>query len=154
MSSNIINFIINLDGNACTGIAQLDRALGDVLVSAKSVNSVFTKLKNFAFGFDVFTNAIDKVSQGFQSLVGTSLDFEQQQANLRTLLNGDAEDAADEMMKMNALIIANLGINPKEMDAMEYAEAYSEAMWLESFRLKNQAELLAAMFGGKKGKGC
>lgn len=37
---------------------------------------------------------------------------------------------------------------------MEYAEAYSEAMWLESFRLKNQAELLAAMFGGKKGKGC
>jgi hypothetical protein len=54
------------------------------------------------------------------------------------------------MMKMNALIRANLGINPKEMDAMEYAEAYSEAMWLENFRLRNQAELLAAMFGGKK----
>jgi len=33
---------------------------------------------------------------------------------------------------------------------MEYAQAYNEAIWLEIFRLHNQAELLAAMFGGKK----
>ena len=39
-----------------------------------------------------------KISQGFQSLVGSSLDFEQQQANLRTLLNSDAE-ATDKLVK-------------------------------------------------------
>lgn len=56
-------------------------------------------------------------------------------------------------MQMNALIRSNLGINPKELSVMEYAEAYNEALWLESFRLQNQAELLSAMFGGKKKKG-
>lgn len=55
-------------------------------------------------------------------------------------------------MQMNALIRSNLGINPKELSVMEYAEAYNEALWLENFRLQNQAELLAAMFGGKKKK--
>ncbi len=41
-------------------------------------------------------------------------------------------------------------MNTEGMDAMDFAKAYNEALWLESFRLKNQAELLAAMFGGKK----
>ena len=53
---------------------------------------------------------------------------------------------------MNALIRANLHIDPSELNEVEYAEAYAEAIWLEQFRLKNQAELLAAMFGAKKKK--
>lgn len=53
-------------------------------------------------------------------------------------------------MKMNALIQSNLGINPRGLSEMEYAEAYSEAIWLEGFRLRNTAEMIAAMFGGKK----
>lgn len=53
-------------------------------------------------------------------------------------------------MKMNALIRSNLGANPAELTTKEYAEAYSQAIWLEEFRLRNLAELLAAMFGGKK----
>ncbi|MDD4141590.1 MAG: hypothetical protein PHR20_02190 [Bacteroidales bacterium] len=54
---------------------------------------------------------------------------------------------------MNALIRSNLGVNPDTLSPLEYAEAYNEAIWLEGFRLRNQAELLAAMFGGKKKKG-
>lgn len=53
-------------------------------------------------------------------------------------------------MKMNALIRSNLGLNPNTLTPSEYAQAYNEAIWLESFRLKNKAELLATMFGGKK----
>ena len=53
-------------------------------------------------------------------------------------------------MKMNALIRSNLGINPNELSIMEYAEAYNQAIWLEGFRLQNQAELIATMFGRKK----
>lgn len=95
MANNTIEFTIKIDGNAYTGIAQIDEVLGKVLADAKKTQSVFGKFKDIlgknALQFDAITNAIDKISLGFQSLVGTSLDFEQQQANLRTLLNGDAE---------------------------------------------------------------
>lgn len=54
---------------------------------------------------------------------------------------------------MSALIRTNLGADPERMDSLQFAEAYSQAIWIEEFRMRNQAEMLAAMFGGKKGKG-
>ena len=63
MANNTINFTINIDGNAYTGIAQIDAALGNVLVSAKNTKSFFESFKTSAFNFDVITNAIGKVSQ-------------------------------------------------------------------------------------------
>jgi hypothetical protein len=55
-------------------------------------------------------------------------------------------------MRMNALIRSNLGLDTAELSTEEFAEAYCQAIWLEEFRLRNHAELLAAMFGkGKKG---
>lgn len=73
----------------------MDAALGNVLVDAKKTQSGFDKLKD-AIGassikFDAFTGVVSKISQAFQAAVGSSLEFEQQQANLKTLLNGDAE---------------------------------------------------------------
>ncbi len=95
MSNNVVNFTINLNGNAYTGVAQLDEALGNVLVDVQKTQSWFGSLKD-AIGassirLDAFIGVVEKVSQAFQSMVGSSLDFEQQQANMRTLLNGDAE---------------------------------------------------------------
>ena len=92
---NIVNFTINLNGTAYTGVAQLDEALGNVLVDVQKTQSWFGSLKD-AIGassikLDAFIGVVEKVSQAFQSLVGSSLDFEQQQANMRTLLNGDTE---------------------------------------------------------------
>lgn len=86
-----MNFTINLDGNAYKGILQVNDALDDVLVNAKQVKQSFTDWTKTFMGFDAVTNLIGKASQAFQSMVGSSLDFEQQQANMRTLLNGDAE---------------------------------------------------------------
>lgn len=91
MSNQSVTFTINLGGNAYKGVLQLDNAVEQVIGSVKNATSVFDKLGRNALNFDVITNSVSKVSQAFQSLVGTSLDFEQQQANLRTLLNGDAE---------------------------------------------------------------
>lgn len=90
-----MNFTINLNGTAYTGVAQLDEALGNVLVDVQKTQSWFGSLKD-AIGassikLDAFIGVVEKVSQAFQSLVGSSLDFEQQQANMRTLLNGDTE---------------------------------------------------------------
>lgn len=45
----------------------------------------------YSLKIDAFSNVVEKVSGAFDVLVGTSLDFEQQQANLQTLLNGDAQ---------------------------------------------------------------
>lgn len=91
MSNNVVNFTINIDGNAYKGILQVNDALDDVLVNAKQVKQSFTDWTKTFMGFDAVTNLIGKASQAFQSLVGSSLDFEQQRANMRTLLNGDAE---------------------------------------------------------------
>lgn len=91
MSNNVVNFTINLDGNAYKGILQVNDALDDVLVNAKQVKHSFSDWTKDLMGLDAVTNLVGKVSQAFQSLVGSSLDFEQQQANMRTLLNGDAE---------------------------------------------------------------
>lgn len=91
MSNQSVTFNINLGGNAYKGVLQLDNAVEQVLGSVKEATDVFDKLGKNALNFDVITNAISKVSQAFQSMVGSSLDFEQQQANMRTLLNGDAE---------------------------------------------------------------
>lgn len=91
MSNNVVNFTINLDGNAYKGVLQVNDALDDVLINAKQVKHSFSDWTKDLVGLDAFTNLVGKVSQAFQSLVGSSLDFEQQQANMRTLLNGDAE---------------------------------------------------------------
>lgn len=91
MSNNVVNFTINLDGNAYKGILQVNDALDDVLVNAKQVKHSFSDWTKDLMGLDAVTNLVGKVSQAFQSLVGSSLDFEQQQANMRTLLNGDTE---------------------------------------------------------------
>lgn len=97
MADNTVNFKINIGGNAITGIAQIDDALDNLLVDANKTKSFFTKLTSDAFNFNNVFDAVNKITAGFQSLVGTSLDFEQQQANIRTLLNGDAE-AADNLV--------------------------------------------------------
>ena len=96
MANQTVNFKINLDRNAYTGIVQIDAALGNVLVNAKNTKSFFERYKTAAFNFDVITNAIGKVLQAFQLMVVSSLDFEQQ-ANMRMLLNGDAV-AADSLV--------------------------------------------------------
>jgi hypothetical protein len=38
------------------------------------------------------------------------------------------------------------------MSEMEFAQAAAQATWLERWRLRQQAELLGAMFGAKKKK--
>ena len=99
MSNNTLNFTINLNGNAYTGIVELDQALGKVIVNAQKTQSWFEKITNSigasSIRLDAFLGVVDKMSQAFQTLVGSSLDFEQQQANLKTLLNGDAEATAN-----------------------------------------------------------
>lgn len=52
-------------------------------------------------------------------------------------------------MKGNALIRAYLGVDPDNLTDEKYAELFAQAIWIEKRQLKNQADLLTALFGGK-----
>jgi hypothetical protein len=52
-------------------------------------------------------------------------------------------------MKGNALIRANFRLEPEGLSEEEWAQRFAEALWIEQWRLKNQAELLARLFGEK-----
>ena len=96
--NNVINFTVNINGNATKVSVELDDTVRKLVKSVTAAGDSLDRLGKKAFSFDALSNVVDKVSQAFQSLVGSSLDFEQQQANIRTLLNGDAE-ATESLVK-------------------------------------------------------
>lgn len=61
-------------------------------------------------------------------------------------------DDEDGFAKGCALIRANLNVNVDDVETEEeWAALYAQAIWLESWRNKNKAELIARLFGdGKK----
>jgi hypothetical protein len=66
------------------------------------------------------------------------------------LIDNDSKEDSEELLKGDTLIRANFGINPDELDEVQWAKLVCEAIWIERFRLQNQADLLAALFGGKR----
>lgn len=91
MSSNVINFVINVNGNSIPVMAELNDAVGRVKQNIEAATPKFEKIGKIALSFESITNVVEKAAGAFDVLVGSSLDFEQQHANLQTLLNGDAQ---------------------------------------------------------------
>lgn len=60
------------------------------------------------------------------------------------------DDEKDEIPKGDALIRANLHLNPNKLTPEEWALSYNQAVWLESFRLRNTAKMLVQLFDGNK----
>ena len=87
----MINFVINVNGNSIPVMAELNDAVDRVKQNIEAATPKFEKIGKIALSFESITNVVEKISGAFDVLVGTSLDFEQQQANLQTLLNGDAQ---------------------------------------------------------------
>lgn len=38
-------------------------------------------------------------------------------------------------------------MDPEELKLSEWAKLYAQAMWLEKWKLENQAEILSSLFG-------
>ena len=64
----------------------------------------------------------------------------------------NSDDPQDEMMKGEALIRANFGIPVDHLSIEDYSRLLAEALWLESWRLRNKAHVLAHLFGADKKK--
>lgn len=95
-----VQFTINLNGNAYTGIAQLDRALGKFNMNASSTPALLERINGAAFKINnIFAAAqavIGKVSGSIEKLIDVGSENELQKMNMTTLFKGNAE-AAEEM---------------------------------------------------------
>ena len=60
------------------------------------------------------------------------------------------DDGEDGFEKGCALIRANLGIDPTAGSYDDWAVHYVEALWIEKWRLRNRAEMIATLFRGKR----
>lgn len=60
------------------------------------------------------------------------------------------EAAEDELLKGEALILANFGLSTQGMSPDTYARLLAQAMWIESWRLRNQAQMIAQLFGANE----
>ena len=54
------------------------------------------------------------------------------------------------MFKGSALIRAVFNVETENLSDEKWSKLYAQALWIEQWRLKNQAELLAKLFGEKK----
>ena len=95
-----VQFTINLNGNAYTGIAQLDRALGKFNMNASSTPALLERINGAAFKINnIFAAAqtvIGKVSGSIEKPIDVGSENELQKMNMTTLFKGNAE-AAEEM---------------------------------------------------------
>ena len=100
--SNTVQFTINLDGNAYTGIAQLDKALGKFNVQATSTPKIMERINNAAFKinnlFQAAQNTIGKVGNAIGKVVEIGGENELQKLDMTTLFQGNSS-AAEEMFE-------------------------------------------------------
>jgi len=97
---NTVQFTINLNGNAYTGIAQLDKALGKFNMNASSTPKLLERINGAAFKINnIFAAAqttIGKVSGSIEKMIDVGSENELQKMNMTTLFKGNAK-AAEEM---------------------------------------------------------
>ena len=51
-------------------------------------------------------------------------------------------------MQGDAIIMANFQVDPSKLQVSKWGEYYAQAMWLERWRLDNQAKMMQELFGG------
>ena len=100
--SNTVQFTINLDGNAYTGIAQLDEALNGLNVQAKVTRSLMDRIDRASFKinniFQAVRNTIGTVGSAIGKVVEIGGENELQKLDMTTLFQGNSS-AAEEMFE-------------------------------------------------------
>ena len=94
-----VNFTINLNGNAYTGVVNLSNAMGKLQGNVVSAQSAFSKLGQFATNLNhIYHTAetlVGKVSGAIGKMVEAGSENELQKMNMTTLFRGNVEAAED-----------------------------------------------------------
>ncbi len=76
MADNTVRFLINIDGNAYSGVVNLDGAFKNLTASVKTSLSFTEKFTKSLIGFNMFTDALTKVNEGLQSAIQPGITFD------------------------------------------------------------------------------
>ena len=116
MAQNSVEFKINLNGNAYTGVATLDKALGKLNVDAKSTMSLFDRISASAIKlnniFQLASSAVSMVTGAFDSCVQANQAQQEAEAKLAQVMRNtmDASDAQIESIKALTAAQQALGV--------------------------------------------
>jgi tape measure domain-containing protein len=91
----VVEYLIKI---ATAGMESVQRIVSSVDRVNEKVNTAMTSFEKMmsVIKSNNMIEYVQRIGSGFQTLTGSSLDFEKQQANIRTLLNGDVK-AADQL---------------------------------------------------------
>lgn len=108
MADNIINYQININGNATANLNQINKVFKKVSDSAGNSTGKLERFGNTALMLNALTSTVQNISSAFQTLVGPSLEVEQRQVSLVTLFNGNAKAASDLTKQIKSTAAANV----------------------------------------------
>lgn len=116
MAQNSVEFRINLNGNAYTGVATLDKALGKLNVDAKSTTSLFDKIGASAIKlnniFQLASSAMSTVTGAFSSCIQANQAQQEAETKLAQVMRNTmaASDAQIESVKALTAAQQQLGV--------------------------------------------
>lgn len=84
--SETVNFKINISGNAYTGIAEIDKAMKKLSVTANENLKMFDKLNQAAFKFNNISQVLQNVSNGFQDSIQPGVALNSSLADLSAIV--------------------------------------------------------------------
>ena len=67
--SETVNFTINIKGNAYTGIAEIDKAMKKLSITANENLKLFDRIYDFSFKLNNISQAAQNISSGFQDAI-------------------------------------------------------------------------------------
>lgn len=99
MASNTVNFTINLNGNAYSGVVSLNNAVGqlqrNVENTTNSFNRVSSVISTLNHAYQLTSSLVGKVAGAIGKVVDAGSENELQKMNMTTLFKGNAEAAED-----------------------------------------------------------
>lgn len=117
-----MKFTINVDGNAITGIAQIDDAMGSLLVNAKKTTTFFESFTNVAFKFNQITDAVRNFSDMVSNAIQPGVDFDYSLRELSAIAQVTGEPLEEIGQKARDLAKIFGG------DAAQYVESFKDVI--------------------------
>jgi TP901 family phage tail tape measure protein len=122
MADNTVRFTINVDGNAVTGVAQIDNALGGLLKNAGKTASFFDNFTNYAFKFNQITDAVRNFSDMLSGAIQPGVDFDHSLRELSAIaqVSGDPLEEIGRKARNLAKVFGG--------DAAQYVESFKDVI--------------------------